>query len=379
VDRAVGLAARAFEWTKTRIVSREAPDHWFAVARTWPKSADAQQQAETLAGIHADHVMFVIDEVGSVPQAVVATAEAVLATGRETKLLIAGNPTRTDGPLYRACTQDRHLWRVIEVTGDPDRADRAPRVKLEWAREQIASYGRSSPWVMVNVLGEFPPASINALLGPDDVQAAIRRHLTEDAYTWAQKRLGVDVSRYGGDATTLFPRQGLVAHQPRLLHHARGSAVSVDIASHVMTAVQRWGAELVLLDATGGWAAGASDVLRASGYAPVDVQFAAPAFDPRFANRRAEMWWSMAEWVQRGGVLPDVPELQADLTSVTYSYDAAGRLLLEPKDAVRARLGRSPDVGDALALTFGLPERPAGLDTQGKATTDYDPYGGAFR
>jgi len=56
------------------------------------------------------------------------------------------------------------------------------------------------------VLGEFPPTSINALLG---VEEAMPRHLRIDQYDWAQKRLGVDVVRFGDDRTVIFPRQAL--------------------------------------------------------------------------------------------------------------------------------------------------------------------------
>ena len=163
----------AFTWMRTRIEYREAPANWYASARTWPKTGNPEEQANALAGLHADHVLFVLDESGGIPQGVMATAEAVLATGVECKVVQAGNPTHTTGPLradpslatvmdttgplHRACTIDRHLWHLIQITGDPDNPKRSPRIKLDWARQQIASYGRDNPWVLVNVFGEFPP------------------------------------------------------------------------------------------------------------------------------------------------------------------------------------------------------------------------------
>src|SRR5881392_854582 len=47
--------------------------------RSWSRSADGQQQGDTLAGLHADHVLFIIDESGGIPDAVMASAEAALA------------------------------------------------------------------------------------------------------------------------------------------------------------------------------------------------------------------------------------------------------------------------------------------------------------
>ncbi|MGH9311740.1 MAG: hypothetical protein ACRD1S_00950 [Vicinamibacterales bacterium] len=372
-----------FEWQQTRITSREYPATWWASARQWSKSADAQEQSQTLAGLHADCMMFVIDEAGSVPLPIMVTAEAALASGRDCKLILAGNPTSLDGSLYHAAVTHRQLWNVHTVTGDPQDPKRSSLVRKAWAQQQIDMWGRSSPWVMVNVLGQFPPASLNALLGPEDVDAAMKRHLRADAYTWAQKRLGVDVARFGDDRTVIFPRQGLAAFRPVVMRHARGSSVSVEIATAVMAAKARWHSEVELFDATGGWAAGAVDVLRASGQSPIDVQFAAPASDPRYANRRAELWFAMSQWIQNGGALPNLPELRGELVTPTYFF-LNGRFQLEPKDAVKARLGRSPDLADALALTFGLPEMPAalaqGLARQsGKVLYEFDPFAEGYR
>lgn len=50
--------------------------------------------------------------------------------------------------------------------------------------------------------------------------------------------------------------------------------------------------------------------------------------------------------------LPDNQEVMDDLTAVEKRFDNVGRLLLEKKEDVKKRLGRSPDVGDAIALTF---------------------------
>lgn len=349
------------EWTKTRIIVREAPEQWFAVARAWSQSADPQQQAEALAGIHADHVLFVLDESGGMPQAIMTTAEAVLASGKETKIVQAGNPTSLDGPLYRACVTDRALWHVVTITGDPDAANRSPRIKIDWARQQITQYGRDNPWVKINVLGEFPPSSINSLLGPSDVEAAIARRLEPSMYEWALVQIGVDVARYGDDRTVIFPRQGLMAMQPYVMRHQHGTAVSADIATAVMRVCSQFRTRTIVMDATGGWAAGARDVLVTAGYHPIEVQFHAPCRtvdgkDPKYRNRRAEMHFGLSEWVKGGGCLPNMPELLGELTTPTYTVREDGKFQIEVKEQVKERLGRSPDLADALALTFAFPD-----------------------
>jgi phage terminase large subunit len=388
--------SEAFTWTKERIFANDHPETWFISARSWPKTASPDEQGKTLSGLHGKFVLVLIDESGTIPMTVLRAADQALSVCTFGKIVQGGNPTSLEGMLYAAATQLRHQWFVIRVTGDPDDPEawvHAPRLAALhhadgacgcpkcWAREQIDTYGRDNPWVMSAILGQFPPASINALLGIEDVEAAMKRHLRADQYDWAQKRLGVDVARYGDDRTVIFPRQGLAAFKPIVLRHARNSAVSVDIANRVLGAKAHWGSELELFDATGGWAAGAVDVMSAQGYAPINVQFAAPAFDPRYYNRRAEIWFGMADWVKRGGALPPIPELIAELVTPTYTFKT-GKMLVEEKALVKQRLGRSPDLADALALTFGMVEMP-GMQSlqgqlqhrqQGKATRDFDPY-----
>ncbi len=349
------LLREKFLWTKTRIVSRDHPENWFMSARTWPKSADTNRQADTLAGLHADYLLFLIDESGGIPDAVMVAAEAGLATGIETKIVQAGNPTHLEGPLYRACVADRSMWYVVEITGDPDSTDRATRIDVNWARQQIKTYGKDNPWVLVNVFGQFPPSSINTLLGPDEIRDSMKRTVTADVIQHAQRRLGIDVARFGDDRSVLFPRQGLVAFKPVELRNMR----TTDIAARAAHAILKWKAEIQFIDDTGHWGHGVIDNLITAGFNPQGIQFHGKPIDPRYKNKRVEMWFMMAEWVKRGGCLPNISELVGELATPTYTF-SNGKVCLEDKDQIKQRLGRSPDLADALALTFALPDVPAG-------------------
>lgn len=355
-----------FEWFKTRIELRAAPETWFAAARNWPKSADSTQQANTMAGLHADNIMFLLDEVGGIPDTVMAAAEAALANDTGTnpdkcaKILMAGNPTHLSGPLYRAATTERHMWWVKEITADPDAPDRTPRVSIKWAREQIEKYGRENPWVIVNVFGRFPPSSLNTLLGVAEVNEAMKRHLDESVYQWAQKRLGVDVARFGDDRTVIFPRQGLAAFNPVIMRNA-GSA---EVAARVAQAKLSWNSEMEFVDGTGGFGAGVVDFLRSAGHEPQEIHFSGKASDPHYYNKRAEIYFQMAEWVKRGGALPPIPELVKELTEPQYTLKD-GKFLMESKDQIKERLGFSPDLADALALTFSFPDMPGDNSPRG--------------
>jgi phage terminase large subunit len=361
----------AFDWTQTRIAAKEHSETWWASARSWSKSASQEEQAATLAGLHAEYVLFILDESGGIPTAVMAMAEAALSTCKEGHIVQAGNPTHLEGPLYAACTSERRLWYIKEITGDPDDPKRAKRISVQWAREQIEKYGRDNPFVRVNVFGQFPTASINALIGVEEVNAAMKRTYRQMEYAAQAMVLGIDVARMGDDASVLFPRQGLQAFAPTVWRGLDGTQGAGAVA-RIWTDLD---ADACFIDDTGGFGSSWIDNLMRLGRAPIGVHFAASVVGGRYANRRAEMAFQAVEWVKRGGALPDCPELLAAMTQTTYGFQG-DKLLLEPKDAIKTKLGYSPDHFDALMLTFAMPVLRATRGPSGQQPRheiDYDP------
>jgi phage terminase large subunit len=174
------LLKELFVWQKERIFSKEYPETWWMSARQWSKSADPNSLGGTLAGLHADYIMFELDEAGGLPDAIMASAENALSSCKEGHIIIAGNPTHLEGPLFRACkTNERKLWYVKEISSDPEDPLRSPRVSIQWAKEQIEKYGRDNPWVLVNVFGRFPPSGLNGLIGLEEVEAAVNKRYRE--------------------------------------------------------------------------------------------------------------------------------------------------------------------------------------------------------
>jgi len=329
---------KAFTWNTERIYANDHPQTWFLSARSFSKTANAEEQGRVLSGLHSKYVLYLIDESGDINPSVLRAAEQGLSGVEWGKILQAGNPTSHSGMLYAAATQLRHMWHVIKITSDPDDPKRSPRVDIEYAREQIKLYGRENPWVKSYILGEFPDTALNTLLGPDEVEAAMGKHLREDQYSFAQKRLGIDCARFGSDDTVIFPRQGLASFKPVVMKNARSN----EIAARVAAAKYKWGSELELVDGTGGFGSGVIDSLIQAGHSPVEVQFSGKAVDSRYANKRAEMWFLMSEWIKRGGALPRDAQLARELTAPTYTFQN-GKFLLEPKEQIKKRLGFSPD------------------------------------
>lgn len=364
-----------FTWAQTSITYNDSPETWFCSARTWPKGGSSSQQADTLAGVHADHVLFVIDEGGGVPSAVAAAADAGLAnatpgTGRTALFLVAGNPTHLEGPLYEAATTDAERWRVHHVNGDPDNSKRSPRVDIGWARALIAKHGRNHPIVLVNVLGQFPPSQSNKLLGPADIDTAVRRFIREEHLRTFAKVLGVDVARFGDDSSVAMLRQGPACFRPR-------EWLNLDtqqLAGQVMLIITKHDPDATFIDSSG-VGAGVYDRLMALGAPNVfAVDFGSAATESeRYQNKRVEMWWNMAEWVREQGVLPNDARLRRDLTAPTYHFTKDNRIGLEAKEDMKKRGLPSPDFGDALALTHAavvFPRRGGGP----RVATEWDPF-----
>lgn len=358
----------AFTWSAERIYANDHPQTWFLSARSFSKTADTEAQGRTLSGVHGKYILFLIDESGDIPTPVLKSAEQALSElGCEFgRIIQAGNPSSLSGALYAASKTLAHLWLNIRITGDPDDPRRSPRIDAEWAREQIATYGRDNPWVKYAILGEFPPSSANSLLGVDEVEAAMGRHLREDAYAFSQKRLGVDVARFGLDRTVIFPRQGKAAFRFIEMRNAR----STEVAARVLAAKDKWQAETLFVDGTGGYGAGVVDAIVQAGDAVHEVQFSGKAIDPRYYNKRSEIWFKMAEWVKKGASLPKDAQLLRELTEPLY-YFQDSKLRLEEKDQIQKRLGFSPDCGDALAVTFAIPDQPGRIHIPGIGKVDH--------
>jgi len=345
----------AFTWNQERIYANDFSETWFLAARGYPKDADTEAIGRSLSGLHSRYPFVLLDECGDMPVEVGQKATQIFTGGCVDGLIAAaGNPTSTSGLLYHIATIERDAWIIITITADPDDPKRTTRVDPEHAREQIRLYGKDNPWVMATILGLFPSQGFNTLLSVTEVEAAMNRHYRIEDYGHFQKRIGVDVARFGDDRTVLFPRQGIVAHKPVIMRNARGP----EIAARLAAAKAKWGSELELVDNTGGFGSSVIDSLHLGGITAMDVNFSSAASDKRFFNLRTEMWWNMAEWVKRGGLLPRDPGLVRELTTPTY-YFQKGQIRLEEKDQIKKRLKFSPDLADALGCTFALPDQPA--------------------
>lgn len=221
-------------------------------------------------------------------------------------------------------------------------------------------------------LCDFSAAQDNGLIPIDDIRAAANKFYRESEYMGAPLIYGIDVARFGSDASVIFKRRGLVAFEPIVIRKFDNMA----LADRIAVEMAKEKPDAVFIDSGAGQ--GVIDRLRQMRFDVVEVPFGAQAIDKeQFANRRMEMWWHMAQWIKQGGAIPPDPVLQGDLGAPTYGYTPKGPKILEAKDKLKERIGRSPDLADALALTFAAPVAPKLSRSMERAiygvTDSYDP------
>jgi len=189
-----------------------------------------------------------------------------------------------------------------------------------------------------------------SLIGNIEVAAAMKG----EAYPNGVKFIGVDPAGRGKDRTAIIRRQGRVAYNLEL-HKNKDT---MEVVGMIVRMIKEENPDFVCVD-TIGYGAGIGDRLRELGYEnivkPINCSVNAYNSD-RYHNLRAEMWGLMGEWIKEAPVqIPDIDALHSDLCAPYFKYDSSGRIQLESKEDMGKRGVRSPDAGDALALTFAFP------------------------
>lgn len=362
-----------FDFTATALFAKD-PQH----AKTWRFDMVpwSERNTEAFAGLHnrGKRIVLIFDEASQIDDMIWEVSEGAL-TDADTEILwlAFGNPTRNIGRFRDCFGRFSHRWERRQIDSRTARMTNKGQLQ-RW----VDDYGEDSDFVRVRVRGVFPATAANALLGPEDCEAAMGRRYGLEAYGHAAKILGVDVARQGIDRSAIVPRQGLTVFRPKVLRIAD----TMLLAQEVARAATKWGADAIFVDGTGGFGAGVVDALRHLGFHPVEVQFSGRAGDPRYLNKRSEMYFELAAWVKGGGALPRDDDLKRELAATTYRFQG-DKFRLSEKEEIRAEIGESPDLADALALTFAYPVQPSlarvhsSLDqAAGRVLHDYNPLSG---
>lgn len=327
-----------------KMVNRQHPESWRCDAQTC-----ARDNAEAFAGLHSadSSPFYLVDESSGVPDGIYEVMQGGLTDG-EPFLIAAGNGTKNTGWFHAAFHAMRHRWKTYTVD-----SRKVQVTNKEQLQQWIDDFGLQSDFCKVRILGLFPSASSLQFIGRDVVDEARVRDVEQSRHE--SVIVGVDPARFGDDCSVIYTRQGRDGRTfpPMRFRGIDTMHLAARVGEHVN--LLRSAGRHVLIAIDGGGVGGAVvDRMRQVGYDVVEVQFGGKANDPKkYANKRAEIWGLMREWL-KGGAVPDEEELASDLTSVEYGFNQHDAIQLESKQSMKARGLASPDAADALAVTFAV-------------------------
>jgi len=300
---------------------------------------------EALAGVHSDHVLLIVDEASGVPEQVYEAAAGSMSGHNATTLMLS-NPTRSSGTFFESHNRMANSWWTRTWS-----CKDSPLVSHEFVDEMELRYGPESNAYRVRVLGEFPLSDDNTIIPYHLVEAAQTRDVVvsdEATVVW-----GLDVARFGSDATALCKRQGPIVTE---LRSWRGldlmQTTGRIVAEYEALAPSKRPAE-ILVDSIG-VGSGVVDRLQELGLPVRGVNVAeSPSMGDTYMNLRSELWFKCKAWLEdRSCKLPKDDQLIAELTAIRYSFTSSGKMKAESKDEMRKRGLGSPDLADALCLTM---------------------------
>jgi hypothetical protein len=328
-----------YDWQTGYLRMRESPKSWYARARTARKD-----KPEALAGLHSDSgLMLCVDEASGVDNAIYRTAEGAL-TAKNFYYILISNPTRLEGYFYDTHNVDSANWQLYEFNSED-----SPIVDWGYVERIERLHGKDSDEYRVRVQGKFPSedgmdvTGYVPLLNGDDIFVGKKREFA------GNRRMGIDPSGEGDNKSVWCVRdifRGYPVHREDMSNEK-------SIAGKTITLMEYYGVadSDIYIDNLGS-GANVSKELALSGKNSNPVSFADKADDSeRFANKRAEMYWRLREWIKSGGEVCDT-ETKEQILRIRYKINLGGKIQIMSKLEMRRRGIASPDDADALSLTF---------------------------
>lgn len=372
----LSITGHWFERNSTILYRKGHRESW----RCTPQTC-SEDNSEAFAGQHsASSTSFYInDEDSNVPEKIHEVQEGGLAKG-EPMYFLFGNPTRRGGAFYEAVFGSRsHRWKTWVLDARKVEGHNATLI-----REYIEDYGEDSDFFRVRVMGIPPNASDAQFISSQAVKDAQERKVVvlEDEplvagcdLAWGGDDYNVVRFRRGRDARSIPPIRipGRLTADPGVLTNRLAEVLSAKYDGRKV--------KMLFLDSAG--IAGAVGTrLRLLGHQNViEVNFGADSPDMKRRYMRDHMWAEMKDWLAVGAIPKDDKRLAYDLQLPGIRPDPKQRLWLESKEDIKKRTekfegkSKSPDDGDALALTFAMPVTVA---YDGPEEKDYQPRGRSY-
>lgn len=350
-----------FEWTVERLSLKTQGEKWFAVARTATKP-DAMQ------GFHSDSLLFVLDEASGINDVIFEPILGAL-TGEETRLVMVGNPTRTEGFFHDAFTRNRAKFNCITLN-----AENSKRVSLDFVQSIIDLYGKESDPYRVRVLGEFPKSQPDTFISLEYIEPAVNGYYNKVDEVAEKKiepydiHLGVDVARFGDDESIIYSVIEYESFYIAKIEEIVYRNTTVELTGRTKNIIRKYNKlypRIVVktnVDETG-VGAGVVDELDSNhgdlNYIVIPQTFGGTGGklcdeEILYSNNTGLLWGNVKRLLMAGKLFfEDDGETIAQLSNRKYTIDEDGKIKLERKQDMKKRNAKSPDRADALALALG--------------------------
>lgn len=365
------------------LTHKKYPEQWRCDAQTC-----REENSEAFAGLHAANStpFYIFDEGSAVPDKIYEVREGGTTDG-EPMTFDFGNGTRNTGRFFEECAgRFRHRYILTKVDSRTVAITNKERIQ-QW----LEDYGENSDFFKVRVRGEFPSAGSAQFIPTDMVEAAMGRELVEDRT--AEVRIGVDVARFGDDDSVIYPRVGNDARSwaPSPGDGCYNGLDTVALVGKVIEKVRfftnlGFALNRIHIFVDGGGIGGAVvDQLRALGYAVIEVQFGSKPIDTNtYRFKSDELWGRGRDSIKTRLILPTLQSpvgslLKEQLTQREFGYTLLGnKIHLETKADMKSRGAGSPDIADALFVTYAMDIAPVQalqslVASVPRINQDYDP------
>lgn len=332
-----------FDFSRTSFRLKAAPETHFAEAIAW-----SENNSEAFAGIHSENVLYIFDEASAISDIIWEVSQGAM-TNSGARWLVLGNPTRNTGKFHECFGKnkwnegdvDTSKWHCFTIS-----CFDSPRVTSEYAQEIEREYGKDSDPYRVRVLGLPPMQETQQFINLSLFETALYRNVVTLSHE--PRILGIDVARFGEDRSVLVERKGRNA---KVIASVRGND-TMQVTGLIMDAINRAAKEepydYICVDVIG-VGGGVVDRLKEQNVQVIGVNVSERPRLQDCKNLRAELWKRCKDWLAEGHVTEDFRD---DLIAPQYSFDSSGRLVMERKEDMAKRGLSSPDVADALCLTF---------------------------
>lgn len=335
---------KQYQWESSHIRITESPYTWFARAKTASK-----ENPEALSGVHAEYVLALVDEASAVSDPIFEAAQGIFSSPNAYLLMIS-NPTQRNGYFFRSHHQSKSQWQCLQFC-----STESPLVDNELVA-RYADEGTESDKYRINVQGIFPKE--DAIDGKSYMQliqeSSIRMERPKEL-RFRDPILGVDPAGEGANFTSYCIRDNFFAE----IVGNEETSTPKGIAQSVMTLAEKYkvSQKNIVVDSFGAGADVGKELALAVKWNVTTVNVAEKSEDDRdkeqFVNKRAEMYWKLKQWLEKGGILVEDRKLKEELLTIRFRRtDAGGKIQIMPKKEMRQAGIPSPDRADALAMTF---------------------------